>query len=1180
MRQESEKWGKYGTSAGKISGRSPTFETLEERQYLTTISLTSPSSNSGDGTWVTEQREGTTVHVGPAFLYYNTTLNAFPGAQAGDTFYLKVNYYDEGSGRLRVEYDSLTDNFDDTEFHSRSSVVNTQQFVSTYHVLENVQFANGSNGRDFRVNTGGVPISTVELSDQPFPESGLDWVFSPPWESSYDGPSREVDASTLQGKVLAGYQGWFNTPNDAADQGYVHWGQPGDWSIEMWPDAKDYDSTELFAVPGVSTASGEQAYLFSSANASVVQRHFRWMREHDIDGVFVQRFTGSFMFKQPDGSYQGEPQWPVVNARDAAHREGRTWAIEYDIQNGGTEAQRWQRIQQVKDDWEFLTATSGLDMLNDSHYQREDGKPVVAIFGLHVSSGNTYTTAQQTDLINYFQSRGVYVIGAGRHTQTPGQVANAGLHDAYIPWQGYWAGGNSFAPNEAILDGVTDHIPHVFPGFSWTHLQNDNLATSVDREDGEFYWRMISDAANETNAPWYFIGMFDEYDEGTNLIPATDDPPVPDTDPQGDPLTYQVSDPRPNDWWMALTGRAKQALQGKISINDTMPTEAELQNRSNVGGEVVWQVSGNDRLTTVDNPDGQIQTMSFTVDGETFDAIYSADDYLYFAVDDDFLLDETDGRDVTIEVEYFDDSTGQFGVEYDSSTSFFAASDPAPLTGSNLWRTHRFELSDARFDNNQNGGADFRLEKAGGNLFVRRVRVIKESMLTVEADLGASNDVNGLRQVDQSGDGQTAATTVDGRSVSLVTGSPTSLYMYMRVDDDFASNVQAGLNAIVEVVYRDVGTGTLNIQYDSTTSAFEAATPVVLTNSDQWRMARFYLDDAFFGNRQNAAADFRLVGSNIPIDRVRVLHGFSDLVAPELQSLAATNQPSQGSVEITWAVSDEWRTGSMDQWTEQEDARVQFEWTSNSGATWSPIDTIFEQASGTAQSGYDTAAKRSTWSDQFTWDTSNLAAGTYQVRVTPTDGRGNIGASLTTAPFDINQPPALLGDYNYSHEVDGADLTVWSDGYATSVATGTGADGTMNGLVDGGDFLAWQRSFGNSANTSVASLSVSAAEPQEIEALVLESHIVLDASFSHWTDERIGQASEFVTEETAVTVVVPASASLPLLSSIKAVELSERRALHDKVFSEDVGNEETKSGKNSAWDYLSGRSQGLGMSFE
>ncbi len=61
-------------------------------------------------------------------------------------------------------------------------------------------------------------------------------------------------------------------------------------------------------------------------------------------------------------------------------------------------------------------------MLNDSHYQRENGMPVVTIFGLYVSSGNSYSTAQQTDLINYFQSRGVYVVGAAATRESAGQT--------------------------------------------------------------------------------------------------------------------------------------------------------------------------------------------------------------------------------------------------------------------------------------------------------------------------------------------------------------------------------------------------------------------------------------------------------------------------------------------------------------------------------------------------------------------------------------------------------------------------------------------------------------------------------------------------------------------------------------------------------------------------------------
>ena len=35
-------------------------------------------------------------------------------------------------------------------------------------------------------------------------------------------PSR-VDSSTLNGKVMVGYQGWFNAEGDGAGRGYNHW---------------------------------------------------------------------------------------------------------------------------------------------------------------------------------------------------------------------------------------------------------------------------------------------------------------------------------------------------------------------------------------------------------------------------------------------------------------------------------------------------------------------------------------------------------------------------------------------------------------------------------------------------------------------------------------------------------------------------------------------------------------------------------------------------------------------------------------------------------------------------------------------------------------------------------------------------------------------------------------------
>lgn len=1069
----------------------PIVERLEDRLVLASVTFQSPSTNGGDGTWVVQQRQGVDVHVGPAYLYYNVSnpFTAFPGFQVGDTLYAKVNYFDEGAGTLRVQYDSVTNNFDFAELHTRSSVVDTQQFVSSYHIFENVQFANGGNGNDFRVNTGGVPVSTVEISDEPFENSGLEWYPNVPWQQPYTGASRnDVDSATLHGKVLAGYQGWFNTPNDQSDSGYRHWGTPGDWHVDQWPDPNDYDTANLFAVPGALTAGGEQAYLFSSDNATIVHRHFQWMREHDIDGVFAQRFREAMITKDASGEYSGSPQWPLVNIRQAAHREGRTWAIEYDIQNGGTESQRNERIQDVKDDWEFLTDPNGFDLLSDSRYQRHEGKPVVAIFGLYVTSSNSYSTAQQTDLINFFQSRGVYVIGAGRHSESSAQTANAGLHDAYIPWQGYWKGGNSYAPDEATLAGVTEHIPHVFPGFSWTHLQNSSTATSRDREDGEFYWRMLNDAVNETDAPWLFIGMFDEYDEATNIIPASDDPPAPDVDSGGNLLTFQTSDPRPNDWWMALTGEAKQALQGKATITDSIPSEDALENRSNVGGEARWTVSQSNRLTMVDGPLGSLQTTSVTVNGEISLAAFSSDPHLYFQVADNFIHQATDGRDVTVEVEYLDIGTGDFALEYDSPYNTYATTETVLLTDSGQWRRHRFELRDAKFSNSQDAAADFRIVAAAGNLLVRDVRLTKESALSVDVDLGASSVANGIFEVATVADGQSVAVSSAGRDARLITGDPNSLYLYLDIADAYANAVTAGLNSIVEVVYYDSGIGNLNIQYDSTSTPYKSADPVILENSGQWRTARFYLDDAYFGNRQNGGADFRITANGLQVDRVRVLRSFGDLASPTLQSVSAAPSSIPGQLSVAWQVTDDWKSGTMDQWTPTEDDHVVLEWSNDSGGSWITIGEAYEAESATSVQSYDTMTGTWTWSGTFTWDANGIGAGSYRLRVTPVDGRGNVGESLETADFVLDVAPSSVGDYNDDGVVNLADYTVWRSNLGATVPAYSSGDGNGNGTVDSADYLVWKTNFGTVLTSSLSmAASVTTQEDASPSPLPLET---------------------------------------------------------------------------------------------
>jgi len=38
---------------------------------------------------------------------------------------------------------------------------------------------------------------------------------------------RGVDTSTMTGKVLCGYQGWFTAQGDGAGRGWTHWGKGG-----------------------------------------------------------------------------------------------------------------------------------------------------------------------------------------------------------------------------------------------------------------------------------------------------------------------------------------------------------------------------------------------------------------------------------------------------------------------------------------------------------------------------------------------------------------------------------------------------------------------------------------------------------------------------------------------------------------------------------------------------------------------------------------------------------------------------------------------------------------------------------------------------------------------------------------------------------------------------------------
>ena len=131
---------------------------------------------------------------------------------------------------------------------------------------------------------------------------------------------------------------------------------------------------------------------------------------------------------------------------------------------------------------------------------------------------------------------------------------------------------------------------------------------------------------------------------------------------------------------------------------------------------------------------GENQVMAWrTGNGQIFsspDDNLSKDYYMEFIIDNDALFQVPLYRMVYIEVEYFDEGTDTFRIQYDAhrggpyGSGIFKDTDPFNKTDSGEFRTAVFKLPDAFFKHRDNG-ADFRIDDCGdGAETIRRVKVI------------------------------------------------------------------------------------------------------------------------------------------------------------------------------------------------------------------------------------------------------------------------------------------------------------------------------------------------------------------------------------------------------------------------------------------------------------------------
>lgn len=145
----------------------------------------------------------------------------------------------------------------------------------------------------------------------------------------------------------------------------------------------------------------------------------------------------------------------------------------------------------------------------------------------------------------------------------------------------------------------------------------------------------------------------------------------------------------------------------------------------------------------------------------------------------------------------------------------------------------------------------------------------------VSIDLGSPDVTNCMTHVPNA-DGDTQPVSIGGRSCRRNLDPSEDFYFYFGVCDSFAYQ-GSKLDLYIIIEYYDTGTSTLALDYDSNTgtgieACYRNGGSVTLTNTNTWKSKSFHVTDAWFGNRQNAGADFRIsdIGPVFYLDKVRV----------------------------------------------------------------------------------------------------------------------------------------------------------------------------------------------------------------------------------------------------------------------------------------------------------------------
>jgi hypothetical protein len=369
------------------------------------------------------------------------------------------------------------------------------------------------------------------------------------------------------GKISVGYQGWFACAGDGAPiNGWWHWSQnwgqapsPSNNAIKAWPDMREYTRTYKTAYANLN--NGQPATLFSSYDQQTVDTHFLWMQQNSIDTAALQRFN-------PNSGEGPTRDAMVPKVRSAAESHGRKFYIMYDVSG-------WTNMQsEIKTDW----TNKMKQYTSSSAYAKQNGKPVVCVWGFGFNDGNhPFSAAACLDVINWFKGQGCYVIGGvPREWRTGTGGSRAGYSGVYhalnmiSPWMVGAIGTAADSDNAYNTYTVPDQADCNANGVDYQPCVLPGDVSARQRKHGDFMWRQFYNMVR-ANVQGIYISMFDEYGEGNQIAKTAANGSMV---PSGSGLWALDEDGTAcsSDYYLRLTGDGGRMLKKQIGLTATRPT--------------------------------------------------------------------------------------------------------------------------------------------------------------------------------------------------------------------------------------------------------------------------------------------------------------------------------------------------------------------------------------------------------------------------------------------------------------------------------------------------------------------------------------------------------------------------------------------------------------------------------